>query len=153
MRDACLWATSESSVKAVFVAHALTTLYMVGVIWMVQLVHYPLMDLVGARYVEYQRLHMDRMGLVVVLPMCVEALSAALLLRETTLPLRERIVAVVLLAVVWGVTFFVSVPMHAHLAQGFDAESHATLVRSNWARTLAWSARGALVGTWLWRAL
>ena len=40
---------------------------------------------------------------------------------------------------------FLSVPQHAVLARGFDADAHASLVTTNWVRTVAWSARGLML--------
>jgi hypothetical protein len=53
-------------------------------------------------------------------------------------------VGLVLLAVVHASTVFLQVPMHGKLGEGFTRESADRLVRTNWIRTLAWSARGAL---------
>ena len=50
-----------------------------------------------------------------------------------------------LLAVIWVSTFLIQVPLHGRLTRGFDATRHSALVRSNWIRTVAWSARGALL--------
>ena len=50
-----------------------------------------------------------------------------------------------LLVVLWISTFALQVPLHAQLAQGFDADAHTQLVRSNWIRTIAWTARGILL--------
>jgi hypothetical protein len=141
-------------VRILFAVHCIATVYMTGVIWMVQLVHYPLMALVGDSYIEYQRVHMDRMGFVVGLPMVVEALSALLLLRAPfSAPAWERWVGLGLVGCAWLVTALASVPAHSRLAQGFDAETHAFLVRSNWLRTVAWTARAGLVGLWVTRSL
>jgi hypothetical protein len=58
-----------------------------------------------------------------------------------------------LLFVVWVTTAFVSVPLHAKLAAGFDPQAHAMLVGTNWVRTLAWSARGLLLAWALLKAV
>jgi hypothetical protein len=47
--------------------------------------------------------------------------------------------------VVWASTALVQVPLHERLRGGFDAAVVERLVRSNWVRTVAWSARGVLV--------
>ena len=54
-----------------------------------------------------------------------------------------------LLLVVWVATALASVPMHARLEQDFDPAAHAWLVRGNWIRTAAWSARLVLIICWL----
>jgi hypothetical protein len=54
------------------------------------------------------------------------------------------VVALVLLAVIIADTIRHGAPSHARLAQRFDADVHARLVRTNWIRTVAWSALGVL---------
>lgn len=50
-----------------------------------------------------------------------------------------------LLGIADGVTAFVSAPLHGRLADRFDAGLHSRLVRTNWIRTCAWSARAFLL--------
>ena len=38
-------------------------------------------------------------------------------------------------------------------ALGLDLDQVDALVATNWVRTLAWTARGLLLGAWLWREL
>jgi hypothetical protein len=52
-----------------------------------------------------------------------------------------------------GSTWRLQVPRHDALARGWDAAAHRALVRSNWVRTAAWSARAALLLAALARAL
>jgi hypothetical protein len=119
---------------------AFATLGMVGVIWFVQLVHYPLMGKVGPNaFVAFEEAHVRRTSWIVVPLMLAECFSAVALCA--------------LLAAIWGSTFLVQVPLHAHLERGFDAVHHQKLVRTNWVRTALWSARGALVLAWLGRAI
>jgi hypothetical protein len=57
--------------------HGAATLYMTGVIWFVQIVHYPLFSRVGQPgFSEYAREHVRRTGRVVAGPMLVELASA-----------------------------------------------------------------------------
>jgi len=42
------------------------------------------------------------------------------------------------------VTVLASISAHTRLAAGFDAHVHARLVRTNWIRTLAWTAHAVL---------
>ena len=138
-------------------AHAAVTLFMVGVIWFVQVVHYPLFARVGSGYAQYQLEHMQRTGWIVIPPMLTEAGLVALLAAGSVLPLGfdtalspgAASVGAGLLALVWGSTFFIQVPLHERLARGFDPELARRLVRSNWVRTAAWSARGLLAILWL----
>lgn len=131
-------------------AHTAATLYMTGVIWMVQLVHYPLFAEVGPeRFANYERLHQLRISAVVMPAMLVELVTAYLLAVAWTGPGRWAAwTGLGLLAVVWLSTFLVQVPRHETLAAGFDEATIRSLVLTNWLRTLAWTARAGLV-LWL----
>jgi hypothetical protein len=127
--------------------HLAATLYMAGVIWFVQLVHYPLFAMTGAEgFAAYAGAHQQRTGWVVMLPMMVELGSAALLLWMP--PARVPYAAVVaglLLAVgIWASTFLWQVPEHARLSTGFDAAAIHRLVSTNWIRTVGWTLRAGL---------
>jgi hypothetical protein len=135
-------------VKLIFVLNVATTLYMAGVIWVVQLVHYPLFSQVGTEnFVAYEISHMNRITLVVALPMLIELLTTVLLLfhRPESLSRALVITGAILVAIIWLSTFIFQDAQHSHLAQGFDAGTHRALVMTNWIRTIAWSARGVLV--------
>ena len=125
------------------VIHAAATWYMVGLIWKVQVVQYPLFAAVGAeRFPAYEAAHQRRTTWVVLPPMSVELASAVAIAVVT--PGWAAWSGLALVAAVWGSTFAVQVPLHGRLARGFDAVAHRHLVVSNWFRTAAWSARGGL---------
>jgi hypothetical protein len=135
-------------VPGLFVAHLAATLVMVGVIWFVQVVHYPLFAGVGAAgFRGYAAEHGRRTTWVVAPPMLVELGTGLMLVwrRPDAMPAAWAWAGVALLAVVWAATFGLAVPRHAELGRGFDARAHRRLVRSNWVRTVAWTLRGALV--------
>lgn len=139
------------SPNLLLIANLISTWYMVGLIWMVQIVHYPLFGKVGAeQYVSYQTSHQSLTTLVVGPPMLVEIVTATCLLwlRPTAVPAWLVYVAFALLMVVWASTAFIQVPCHEKLTSGFDAAIHSRLVVSNWIRTVGWTGRGLLV-TWM----
>lgn len=125
-------------------AHLVSTLLMAGVIVYVQVVHYPLMSRVGPdKFVDYERAHTSRTGLVVIPLMLVELGTALWLVAVPPAP-DLRITAWIgagLLAVIWLSTATLQAPAHGRLTRGFDAHVHRRLVVSNWARTVAWVAR------------
>ena len=132
----------------VLTTNLVTTLYMTGLIWFVQLVHYPLMARVGeAQYVAYQKAHMARTSWAVGPAMLLEAASALGLViclpMGTQLALAWR--AFALLVLVWVATAIFSVPAHNRLLTEFDSNAHRRLVLTNWIRTVGWSARAILV--------
>ena len=65
----------------VVLVHLVATWFMVGLIWTIHFVHYPLFAEVGeATYVAYQAAHVDRIGVVLALPWAVEGITAAMIL-------------------------------------------------------------------------
>ncbi len=128
------------------VLHAIPTLFMAGVIWIIQVVHYPLYRRVGQdSFGDYEREHCARISWVV-LPMMVLELAFASLLALAPPPGRSALAwqGLALLAVVWLSTFLIQVPCHRRLERGFDASAAKRLVATNWIRTIAWSLRAGV---------
>lgn len=120
---------------------------MTGLIWFVQVVHYPLFGAVGAEaFTRYHALHTTRTTLVVAPLMLTEAACALWLVWARPGP--AAWIGAALVAVVWLATFGLSVPRHEVLSGGFDSGAAEALVATNWVRTLAWTARAGLA-VWL----
>jgi hypothetical protein len=137
----------EPLLKLILLLNVAATLYMVGLIWCVQIVHYPLFAHVGKDgFAAYEAAHSSLITLVVGPPMLLELATAGLLLffRSPAIRLSEAIIGALLVAVIWLSTMFLQVPQHSILSSGFDAAAHQFLVSSNWLRTVAWSLRGGL---------
>ena len=133
-------------------AHAAATWFMVGVIWFVQVVHYPLFGQVGSReFAGWQAANVRRTTFVVGPAMGVEAASALGL--PFVLPGWIPWSGLGLLALCWASTAFLQVPCHARLERSFDPATGHRLVTSNWVRTVAWTARGLLATELLRRGL
>jgi hypothetical protein len=121
---------------------------MVGLIWFVQIVHYPLFRRVGKdEFPAYERDHQSQTTWVVLPLMFVEASTATAMLiaRPAQVSMADSVLGLALLATAWISTFFVQVPAHARLSSSFDEATHRRLVRTNWLRTMAWSGRGVLL--------
>jgi hypothetical protein len=127
--------------------HAAATWSMVGLIWFVQVVHYPLFQRVGGEgFRRYHAEHVARTGRVVMPLMSVEAIAALLLAIpavSAAAPLPVWI-GLGLLMIAWLSTGLIQVPAHRRLARGYDPATAMRLARTNWIRTLAWTARGAI---------
>ena len=135
-------------VKWLLLLNLACALFMTGLIWFVQLVHYPLFGRVGAQnFVAYERAH-QRLTTWVTAPVMLfeAALSIALVCIQPSS--RGTWLALALTLLVWASTMLVQVPLHAALAQGFESASLARLVASNWIRTIIWSGRSILL-LWL----
>ncbi|MEM1334101.1 MAG: hypothetical protein AAGG08_11635, partial [Actinomycetota bacterium] len=55
------------------------------------------------------------------------------------------VVALVFMGVSYGVTAFVSVPLHERLTSVYDDDAVRRLVSTNWWRTAAWTARAIVL--------
>lgn len=124
------------------VIHAAATWCLVGLIWVIQVVHYPLLKNVGSEgFVTYHERHMALITWVVGPLMLAEVGTAGLLIL-----LGERSllfgISLVPLAAVWASTVFLQVPLHRKLTQGYDAVTIDRLISTNGWRTLAWTLRG-----------
>lgn len=127
--------------------------YLTGVIWVVQLVTYPALLLVGkAEFPRYHAAHTRGMGWVVGAPMVAELALAAWLAWAAypTWGAGRALGQLALVVAVWLATFFIAVPFHNRLeASGYDYVALDGLVRTNWLRTLAWTVRLALLLYWV----
>jgi len=140
---------------ALLTIHFAATVAMTGLIWFVQVVHYPLFAHVGEmRFQGYHRLHSSLTARVVGPPMLFEALSGTLLLwwRPAGVPEPMLLASLALLAAVWASTIWLQVPRHRSLASAHNEQDIRGLVATNWIRTIAWTTRSALVASMLYLA-
>ena len=130
--------------RNLFIIHLLATAYMVGVIWIIQVIHYPLFEKVGReQFVAYELSHIQKTSIVIALPMIFEILSwFGLFIIDSNFrsSLYFRFGGF-LLIFIWLVTFWISVPQHNILSLGFNQVALNTLIQTNWIRTLLWSIR------------
>ncbi len=125
-----------------------TTLVLVGLIWTVQLTLYPLFEHVPQPgFLAYHAQHSRNITLLVGPLMLAELASAIALVAypPDAMARAPFVLGLGLVLIVWASTAFVQVPLHAALGAGFDDIAHQRLVRTNWIRTVAWSARGGLL--------
>lgn len=139
--------------NAILTLHLVSTLFLVGLIWFVQIVHYPLMADVGSEaFTEYEPRHTRLTTYVVAPAMLTELVTSvvvAWMFRDFDFDHSVMsLIGLLLVGVVWGVTWLCSVPAHRQLERGFDESVHRKLVVTNWIRTIAWSARGVLTVMW-----
>ncbi|MEM8608853.1 MAG: hypothetical protein AAGF92_17240 [Myxococcota bacterium] len=132
-----------------------TTWAMTGIIWFVQLVQYPSFGEVdAASFPSFHAHHSTTITPIVAPLMIVEAFTAVTLFWASEgIPRWQLWFGLGLVVLAWASTFFLQVPLHQRLGGGFDSQAWQALVRTNWVRTFAWSARAALVSYWVARAL
>lgn len=128
-------------------ANAAATLFMTGLIWFVQIVHYPLFALVtGPDSAAYATRHQALTTLVVAPVMLVELAASVWLAIAPPAGVAPWIprAALAMLAAIWLSTALWQVPLHQKLLAGHEPSTIGSLVGGNWLRTALWSVRGAL---------
>lgn len=126
------------------------TALMTGIIWFVQIVHYPLFGRIPADgFTHYEQAHTVRTGWVVAPLMLLELATAAALplLRAPVSATPAYLAALGCLLLIWASTFLIQVPLHGILERHPDAAAMRRLVTTNWIRTLLWSVRLGLLAT------
>ena len=129
---------------------------MTGLIWFVQIVHYPLHGEVGSvNFLRYQELHVQWTGFVVMPPMLLELATCFYLAMYgyDGTPRWIWWVGLILLGVVWASTGLLQVPAHNALISAFSEANHHKLVWTNWIRTVGWTARSGLLLWVFWTIL
>ena len=116
--------------------------FMAGVLWLVQIVHYPLLGAVSSNEAtDIAIRHQTLITRVVGPAMVIEALATGGILLVG--PAESKIAGFIgfaLLCVAVAVTIFRAVPLHVRLAQG-QSQLVPELIRINWTRTVAWTLR------------
>ncbi len=138
----------DAFVPTILLAHAASTWFMIGLIWFVQVVHYPLLSRVeSSGYKTYQHAHQRRTTLVVAPVMLAELICAIIIAISRIEHISPMLSwsGLALVVLIWMSTAFLQVPCHNQLGAGFDERVHRRLVRTNWLRTIAWSVRGCIV--------
>ena len=118
----------------------ISTSVMVGVIWVIQLLHYPSFHFINEnKYIEFQHFHMRRISFIVIPVMLIELASALLLSYFFRSSL--TIILLAILLGIWAITFIFFTNMHQKLTNGYDHSTVDRLVQINWSRTALWSLR------------
>ena len=139
---------------ALLLAHLAATLFMCGLIWTIQVVHYPLFDRVAPeRFAEFARSHAGRIAAVLMVPWGIEILTTVLLVLAPPPGVAGWLpwLGLILTAGIIAITGLASAPLHSRLGDGFNADVHRALVGTNWLRTALWSARGVLAIVAVWQ--
>ena len=130
----------------IFLLHILISFFMCGLIWIIQLVHYPAFRFVDDKqFVQFESFHTRNISLIVVPLMLCELISAVLLVQYPIMSSRLISLNLIIILAIWIVTFVFSVPCHKSLTKAKDLRSIRILVNTNWLRTFLWTAKAFLL--------
>ena len=131
------------------VIHLVATSIMVGVIWVIQLVHYPSFHFIESKqYTTFQRFHMSRISYVVVPAMLTELFTLIFLINFMDQIDTLVTVSGLLLIIIWLMTAVFFSGVHQKLTSGYDKTVVNNLVKLNWGRTLLWTLRLLLISAY-----
>lgn len=127
------------------------TVFMTGVIWIVQIVVYPQFRYVeNNNFVRFEQAHMQRIFRIVGPVMILEFITALILLMKgiiTGVFINSFYLSLVLGVIIGISTAFIQVPLHRRLAKdGKHSNLIERLIKTNWIRTVCWSGRSILIG-------
>ena len=131
----------------ILLAQAGASCFMAGLIWFVQLVHYPAYHFVGKAEFRRYQMHHQRAVSWVVGPTMLGELATAIALVIWPVPGMDDAWAwagLGILGLVWASTAFWQVPLHTKLLASGTPAAIDRLVHSNWVRTVGWTARAVL---------
>ncbi|MFZ1730776.1 MAG: hypothetical protein WBQ23_02715 [Bacteroidota bacterium] len=131
-----------------FLVQIFCTFAMTGIIWFVQIVHYPLMRKVGkGRFSRYAQMHFVLTAFVVGPLMFLEAAAVVFGLLHSTpwITTDAARLGAVLLLIIWVATFALHIPQHRKLEREFEAKAYRRLLFGNWVRCYAWSFRSIIL--------
>lgn len=125
---------------------------MTGVIWLVQVINYPLYKYLGVdNFTKYQTEHIARITPVVAPIMIIELFTSLGLISFLPHELAQQnilyplLINFTLVVLIWLATVSYSVPIHQNLKEGLDQKLYDKLLATNWARTIAWTLRSAIL--------
>ena len=128
-----------------FFLNVISAFLLTGVIWTIQIVHYPSFHYIDKlSFINFHHFHERRISIIVMPLMLIElTTSTALYINNmSSIVFALNLLIVVL---IWCSTFFIQVPIHSILSHKKDKKLIEKLVNTNWIRTFLWSMRMLLI--------
>ena len=134
--------------SSILIINIFSAFFATGLIWTIQLVHYPSMHFVSRDKFElFHYFHQLRISIIAMPLMAIELITTIILFmqnidNESSLIFKINLIIVTL---IWFSTFFIQVPLHQKLSKGKKNSLIDKLVLTNWFRTVLWTLRSILI--------
>jgi hypothetical protein len=125
--------------------------FMVGLIWLIQLVSYPLFSYVNVRdFQKYHSLHVKKITPLVALAMIFEAgIALILLIFIPEISVGLLVINTSLVCLIWVSTAFIQIPYHQRLEFSKNQILYTEkLIKTNWIRTILWTFK-LIISIWV----
>ncbi|MCH9633291.1 MAG: hypothetical protein S4CHLAM7_00140 [Chlamydiae bacterium] len=134
-----------------FSLHLLASLYMLGIIWFVQIVHYPMFTFLNNDSpLDPHKFHSKRTSYLVVPAMIIELGTVIWLLFRPYPNLFTVIILLLMTLAPLITTFVLQVPVHKKLGQEMNQSMINKLTHSNWLRTWLWTIKAIYLFALVW---
>ncbi|MDZ7683061.1 MAG: hypothetical protein U5J63_15490 [Fodinibius sp.] len=131
--------------ETLLITNIFATAFMTGLIWFVQIVHYPgFHQLDSTNFTALHRFHIPRTGFVVIPPMIAELGSSIWLITAYNQLWIYNAVGLAIVIAIWISTFALQTQFHRKLKKSPNKQLITGLVTTNWIRTLLWTAKMGL---------
>ena len=124
----------------------ISVLYLSGLIWTIQMVHYPSFTYVDeVEFSDFHQHHSRRISIAVVPAMLTELVAGVyLIFKEPAYGDELHLLLSGILGIIWLSTFLIQVPIHRQLEKGKNMQNINALVKTNWIRTIGWTSRATV---------
>ena len=128
-----------------FFLNVISAFLLSGVIWTIQIVHYPSFHFIDKlSFTNFHNFHERRISIIVMPLMLIELITSIALYIHNMWSIVFTL-NLLLVVLIWCSTFFVQVPIHSILSAKKDKNLIEKLVNTNWIRTFLWSIRMLLI--------
>ena len=130
----------------VLLGHLIFTSIMTGVIWVIQIVHYPSFHFIEKElYTSFQKFHMNKISIIVMPIMLAELITGIMLFLDKSSKSPFLSISILILVLIWLITGVFFTKAHNELIAGYQELVVNQLVAMNWIRTLLWTLRLLLI--------
>lgn len=137
--------------EVIFITHIITSLFMAGICWFVQIVHYPLFREIELKdFPKYERKNF--VTAFVTVPTMVIEMATGLYLLYHNINLMHFL-NIGLLGIIALSTVIFQVPIHLKLSKKASPKLINKLVLTNWIRTISWTIRVVILAILLSQSL
>ena len=126
--------------KFIFLLHLISNAVMIGVISITQLITYPsFLKIDRAKFVDFHKKYVKTISFIAVPSMIFELCTLIYMnIYISNLILMKSLLVLIML---WLITFIIIVPIHNQLSKEFDCEKVISLIRYNWIRSVLWTSK------------
>ena len=132
----------------IFLFNLVLSFIAVGLIWTIQLVHYPSMRYISKdKFTEYHNFHSMRISILAIPLMLAELVTSIMLWYQNFNNTVQTVflVNLIIVVLIWLSTFLIQVPLHNALSKEKNTEKLTKLIFTNWIRTILWTLRSILM--------